>query len=80
MHQYNVGSLLERIAIDAAGPFPRSDQGYRYLMISIDHFTKPPEAYAIPNKEASTVAEALIINFCRFGVPRELYSDQGGNF
>jgi transposase InsO family protein len=31
--------------------------------------------------EASTVAEALVTNyFCRFGIPRELHSDQGRNF
>jgi hypothetical protein len=42
---------------------------------------KWPEAYEIPNQEASTVAEALVTKyFCRLGVPRELHSDQGGNF
>jgi hypothetical protein len=29
MHQYNVEASFERIAIDVAGPFPRSDQGNR---------------------------------------------------
>jgi transposase InsO family protein len=39
------------------------------------------EAYAIPNQEASTVAEALVTNFfCRFGISRELHSDQGRKF
>jgi hypothetical protein len=75
MRQYNVGAPFERIAIDVAGPFPRSDQGNRYLLIAMDYFTKWPEAYAIPNQEAATVAEALVTNFfCRFGVPRELHS------
>jgi hypothetical protein len=47
----------------------------------MDYFTKWPEAYAIPNQEAATVVEALVTNFfCRFGVPRELHSDQGRNF
>jgi hypothetical protein len=47
----------------------------------MDYFTKWPEAYAIPNQEAVTVAEDLMTNFfCRFGVPRELHSDQGRNF
>jgi transposase InsO family protein len=47
----------------------------------MDYFTKWPEVYAIPNQEASTVAEALVTNFfCRFGIPRELHSDQGRNF
>jgi transposase InsO family protein len=39
------------------------------------------EVYANPNQEASTVAETLVANFsCRFGIPRELHSDQGRNF
>jgi Mn-dependent DtxR family transcriptional regulator len=47
----------------------------------MDYFTKWPEVYAIPNQEASTVAETLVTNFfCRFGIPRELHSDQGRNF
>jgi hypothetical protein len=81
MRQYNVGAPFERITIDIAGPFPRSDQGNRYLLITMEYFTKWPEAYAIHNQEAATVAEALVTNFfCRFGVPRELHSDQGRNF
>jgi hypothetical protein len=47
----------------------------------MDYFTKWPEAYAIPNQEASKMAEALVTNFfCCFGVPRELQSDQSHNF
>ncbi|XP_046685022.1 uncharacterized protein K02A2.6-like [Homalodisca vitripennis] len=47
----------------------------------MDYFTKWPEVYAIPNQEASTVAGCLVNDFvCRYGVPRELHSDQGTNF
>jgi hypothetical protein len=47
----------------------------------MDYFTKWVEAYANPNHEASTMAEALVTNFfCRFGIPRELHSYQGRNF
>jgi transposase InsO family protein len=81
MHLYNVGAPFEGITIDVAGPFPRRDQGNRYLLIAMDYFTKWPEAYAIPGQEASTVADVLVTNFfCRFGIPRELHSDQGRNF
>jgi transposase InsO family protein len=49
--------------------------------MAMDYFTKWPEVYAIPNQEASTVAEALVTNFfCCFGIPRELHSNQGRNF
>jgi transposase InsO family protein len=44
----------------------------------MDFLTKWPEAYAIPNHDASTVAEALVTNF--FGASGELHSDQGRNF
>ena len=47
----------------------------------MDYFTKCPEAYAIPNQEAQTVANAIVDGYMsRFGVPHELHSDQGRNF
>jgi hypothetical protein len=78
-HRYNIGAPLERIAIDIAGPFPECDRGSRYLLVAMDYFTNWPEVYAIPNQEASTVADALVTNLCRFWIPRELPSDQGHN-
>jgi hypothetical protein len=47
--------------------------------MGFDCFTKWPEAYAIPTQEALILAEALVTNFCRFGVLQELRSDQGRN-
>jgi hypothetical protein len=56
MHQYSVGAPFERPAIDAAGPFPHSYQGNRYLVIAMDYyFATWLEAYAVPNQEASRV-------------------------
>jgi hypothetical protein len=80
VHQYNVGAPFERIAIDVAGSFPKSDRGKRYFLISIDYFTKLPEACTIHNQEASTLAEALVTNFCRFGITWDLHRDQDRNF
>jgi hypothetical protein len=51
-----VGAPFEKRAIDVAGPFPLSDKENRYLLIAMDYFTKWPEAYAILNQEASTIA------------------------
>ncbi|GFW33656.1 retrovirus-related Pol polyprotein from transposon 412 [Trichonephila clavipes] len=47
----------------------------------MDYFTKWPEAYPIPDQEASTVAEVLVQHWIsRFGVPLQLLFDQGRNF
>ena len=81
MQTYNVGAPLERIAIDVMGPLPTSDRGNKYILVVGDYFTKWMEAYAMPNQEAKTVATVIAEEFiCRFGVPRQLHSDQGRNF
>lgn len=81
MRKYNVGLPFERIAIDVAGPFPMTLKGNKYILVVMDYFSKWPEVFAIPNQEASTIADVLVENvFSRFGVPMELHSDQGRNF
>ncbi|KAK3882385.1 hypothetical protein Pcinc_013251 [Petrolisthes cinctipes] len=78
---YQVGAPMERVAVDIAGPFPLTSRGNRFICVVMDYFTKWPEAYALPNHEAGTVAEVLVDQFfARFGVPRELHSDQGREF
>ena len=78
---YTVGAPMERVAVDIAGPFPVTPRGNRYICVAMDYFTKWPEAYALPNHEAETVADVLVSEFfSRFGVPAELHSDQGREF
>ena len=67
--------------MDISGPFLVTEDGNKYIMVVSDYFSKWPEAYAIRNQEATTVATTLIDNWIsRFGVPVELHSDQGRNF
>ena len=75
------GSPMERIALDILGPLPESRKGNKYILVVGDYFTKWMEAYAVPDERAETVAEKLVVEFlCRFGVPRQIHSDQGRNF
>lgn len=70
---------MERVALDIMGPLPLSGDGNRYLLVIEDYFTKWTEA--VTDQEATTVASALIKSvITKFGVPRELHSDQGSNF
>ena len=78
---YNVGEPMERVAIDVLGPLPETESGNKYILIAMEYFSKWPEAYALPNQEAVTVANVLVSQFFgRFGVPAELHADQGRNF
>ena len=72
---------MERVAVDVMGPLPRTNKGNVYILSVIDYFTKWPEAYALPNQEAETVADALLGSILsRFGMPDTLHSDQGRHF
>ncbi|GFU52772.1 retrovirus-related Pol polyprotein from transposon 412 [Trichonephila clavipes] len=78
---YNVGAPFKRIAFDILGTLPRSSDCNNNILVVMDYLTKWPEAYPIPDQEASTVAEVLVQHWIsRFGVPLLLHSDQGKYF
>jgi hypothetical protein len=79
--KYLSSEAFERLGIDICGPFPITERGNKYLLVVSDYFTKWLEAIPIENQEAKTIVDALIRDvISRFGVPRELHSDQGANF
>ena len=78
---YKDGLPPERIQIDILGPLPETDRGNKFVAVVVDMYTKWPEAYALPDQEAGTVAQVVMDNFvCHFGCPRGVLSDQGRNF
>jgi transposase InsO family protein len=67
--------------VDLCGPFPLSHKGNRYACVFMDRFSRYPEAFGIPDKKAETVAKVLVEQIvCRYGCPRTLLSDRGGEF
>ena len=70
----------EVINIDLVGPMPESN-GKKYILTCQDGFTRFCRAWAIPNKEATTVATKLIDEYlCAFGLPLAIHSDNGKEF
>lgn len=81
LRPFNVGAPFERVAIDVLGPLPQTSRGNRYLVVMMDYFTKWPEAVAVCDQGAESVAAALLEQVVsRYGVPLELHSDQGRHF
>lgn len=46
----------------------------------VDYATRYPEAYPLRKATAPAIAERLINLFSRYGIPREILTDQGSNF
>ena len=73
------GNILERCHVDITGPHPRTPRGSKYILTCVDSFSKWAEAFAIPNREAKTVARVLVEQvFCRLGTPIALLTDNAG--
>ena len=67
--------------VDCLGPFPVTHSGNRYIVVFSDYLTRYPEAFAVPNIEAVTIADLLVNHIMpRHGAPRTLLSDRGSNF
>jgi hypothetical protein len=76
-----VGAPFDKIGIDIKGPLPLTTKRNRYIVVAMDYFTKWPEAQAIPDAKAETVAKFVFESIiCRHGVPKEILSDRGTSF
>lgn len=74
-------SCFEKIFLDLVGPLDESEQGSQYILTLQDELTKFIEAVPLRNKEANTVAKALVENFIlKYGVPDNIATDQGTEF
>ncbi|KAL0427853.1 UNVERIFIED_CONTAM: hypothetical protein Slati_2960100 [Sesamum latifolium] len=63
--------------IDIVGPFPLARQK-KFLLVAIDYFTKWVEAEPLSRITETKVMKFIWRNLiCRFGLPREIISDNG---
>lgn len=69
------------IGIDFIGPFLKTENGYQYVVIAIDHFTKFAIGSAMINIDAESTAKFVLNDIiCKFGMMENILSDRGANF
>ena len=70
-----------KVRIDIVRPLPKTARNNQYIVTAMDYLTKWPEARAIPDATAKSVADFLYEDIiCRHGCPQELVSDNGSAF
>ena len=75
------GHRWDRIAMDILDVCDPTPDGFRYILVIADYFSKWTEAFPIKNKCADTVADVLVNKIIlRFGMPLVIHSDQGREF
>jgi hypothetical protein len=69
------------VSCDFAGPLKTTVRGNQYLLIIVDCFCKYLRVVALPDKETTTSAKALLEKWVwTFGIPERLLSDRGTEF
>ena len=81
MRPFHAGAPMERVHLDFLGPLPKTVRGNEYCLVMVDQFTKWVECVPLPSQNAEITAHAAVNEFfSRFGVPFEIFTDQGRNF
>ena len=75
------GHRWDRTAMDILDVCDPTPDGYRYILVIADYFSKWTEAFPIKDKCTDTVADVLVNKIIlRFGMPLVIHSDQGREF
>ncbi|XP_072052109.1 uncharacterized protein [Arachis hypogaea] len=81
LHTTEVSWPFDRWGLDILGPFPKAPGQVKFLLVSIDYFSKWIEAQPLAHITAEKVRSFLWKNIiCRYGIPREIISDNGRQF
>ncbi len=76
----SVYAMRDKINIDTVGPWAETPEGYTYVLVVIDCFTRFVALYPLRTTLAEEAARTMLGYVCTFGCPREIQSDGGSQF
>lgn len=69
------------VSLDIFGPLPKTREGYRYLLVLMDQFSKYTRLYPMDNQILETIVTILQDQyFPEEGLPGAILTDNGGQF
>ncbi len=81
MKSIHVYDLFYKVALDIAGPLPETKNGNNYALVAIDHYSKWCETRPVKDHDVAIIARLLEKEIiCRFGVPKFIFTDNGGEW
>lgn len=73
--------VRDMISIDFVGPLPRSNFGTRYILITLDNYSKFIKLYPLKNATTRAVINKLFNDYIpTYGKPTKILSDNGTQF
>ena len=81
MGQFEIPTVpFQQLYVDFLGPYPRSKNGFCYIMVLLDHLTKFPIIEPLHRITSETAIKTLKRFIHLFGIPEKLISDNGPQF
>ena len=73
--------LFYRFSVDSAGPFAPSKEGYKYVIVIVEHFSKWIELVPVRDLTSAATAQAFHERvLARYGAPVECVTDNGKEY
>ncbi len=81
LHLIKIKELFYQWGIDIVGSLTETSRRNKYIVVAINYFTKYPEARALTNANAKSVANFIYENIiCRHRCSRKIISDRESHF
>jgi len=71
---------MVKISMDTIGPLDEDENGFKYVLVIIDHFTRWVELYATRTVSAEEATPLLLSYFGRYGFAETVSTDGGTQF
>ena len=71
---------MERIQVDVMGPYPKSRQKNRFIIVAVDAFSRYIMAKAVPQARSIETINFLQDLINQYGLPQTIQTDNGKNF
>lgn len=80
LHPISSDHVWQKIGIDIAGPLNPVVDGYKYILVIIDYFSRYGVAEPLRTMNGGEIARAIFnCIFCKFGIPETIISDRAAN-
>jgi len=71
---------FQRLSVDTIGPFEADEEGNKYILVTIDDFTRFVTLHAIKDEKAMTAVRSLVQYLGVFPTPQQILSDNGPQY